>query len=322
MWAGITVLAMLVGFGGGIYLANNRAIDPTEARVEVRENSNTFHFINPLLECELGSSYLKGNSLPDQGHLQQIIDNAKAQGKISFVSLYYRDLNNGPWVGINESEKFFPASLMKIPLMFHFYKEAETDPGILARKITFNSSEIPVTVPYYPPPVQLEDGKEYTVEELIEHALRYSDNNAAALLFREASNENLNSLYADLHITLPTDDSGTDFMTARTYATFFRVLYNSSYLTNEHSEQALGILTQSSFNQGMTAKLPPNVIVAHKFGEKAYIDNASKQLHDCGIVYVPGKPYLFCVMTRGNNMDEMANFIGDLSRAVYDDVTR
>ncbi len=54
------------------------------------------------------------------------------------IGIYVRNLNNGPWFGINEDEKYSPASLMKVPILITFLKWIESDPNILTRKILVN----------------------------------------------------------------------------------------------------------------------------------------------------------------------------------------
>lgn len=57
----------------------------------------------------------------------------------------------------------------------------------------------------------------------------------------------------------------------------------------------MSILAQAKYPDGLTAGLPKNVTVAHKFGEhvngdpKRGID--SVELHDCGVIYGPNLPY-------------------------------
>jgi hypothetical protein len=52
------------------------------------------------------------------------------------------------------------------------------------------------------------------------------------------------------------------------YATFFRVLFNSSYLNKKNSEWVLELLSTTEFNSGIVAGLSPDIQVAHKFGER------------------------------------------------------
>jgi hypothetical protein len=45
-------------------------------------------------------------------------------------------------------------------------------------------------------------------------------------------------------------------------------------------------------------------------------------LHDCGIVHHSKRPYLLNVMTSGNDYEAQAQAIADISRFVFDEVTR
>ncbi len=62
------------------------------------------------------------------------------------------------------------------------------------------------------------------------------------------------------------------------------------------------------------------MIVAHKFGERSFLDKKTKQLHDCGIVYHPAKPYVLCVMTRGDDFDKLSAVLRSVSALVYQEV--
>jgi hypothetical protein len=60
--------------------------------------------------------------------------------------------------------------------------------------------------------------------------------------------------------------------------------------------------------------------VAHKFGERESRDlqgNTSYQLHDCGVVYYPKRPFLLCVMTKGTDSDVLTKVIQDISQSIY-----
>jgi len=46
-------------------------------------------------------------------------------------------------------------------------------------------------------------------------------------------------------------------------------------------------------------------------------DQGLKQLHDCGIIYHPSKPYILCIMTKGEEIEELASVIADISRLVF-----
>jgi hypothetical protein len=121
----------------------------------------------------------------------------------------------------------------------------------------------------------------------------------------------------DLPRGIPDERPG-EFRSILTYASFFRVLYNASYLGADLSERALGLLAQAEFRSGIVEGVPAAVPVAHKFGEHRDDAAGKVQLHDCGIVYVPQHPYLLCVMTRGSSFEHLDDAIASISRAVYE----
>ena len=106
-------------------------------------------------------------------------------------------------------------------------------------------------------------------------------------------------VFTDLGITIPGVRGTEDYMSVSDYASFFRILYNASYLTKDDSQKALDLLTKVDFADGIRAGVPKGVPVANKFGERSV--NGLQQLHDCGIVYYNNHPYLLCIMSRGSD---------------------
>jgi beta-lactamase class A len=112
------------------------------------------------------------------------------------------------------------------------------------------------------------------------------------------------------------------------FAAFFRVLYNSSYLTEEMSEKALRYLSKSSFRTGMVAGIPPNVDIASKHGERniPVATNGEvrelSQLHEFGVIYHPNRPFLLGIMVRGEGFDQMTKTLRDITHLVYEEVDR
>lgn len=238
------------------------------------------------------------------------------------LSVYFRNLNNGPWFGINENEKFVPASLMKVPLLMMYLRWVELDPSILDQ--TVNTTILTETSQYFKPEREITIGSAHTIKELLEYMIRYSNNTASDTLIANIPEKFLTQMLTDFAIPLPTD-AGYE-LTVREYASFFRILYNASYLSQEHSNDALSLLSQTAFSNGMIAKIPKTLTVAHKFGERNLTNedgSITNQLHDCGIVYYEPYPYLLCVMTRGENVEfpKLASVIQDTSKIVYDQVS-
>jgi beta-lactamase class A len=284
---------------------------------ETRLRGN-YKFINPLLECD-STAFGTDSELDNlKTKVQTYIKTQTDSQKISFAAVYYRDLNNGPWFGINSSELFSPASLIKVPLMIAYFKMADSNPSILQKQL-FNTQTFNPVDQNIQPEITLTPNQKYTVEELIQRMIIYSDNLAYNLLNDNIDAQTVINVYNDLGVDISNAKTNPDgnIVSVKSYAAFLRILYNSSYLSKNMSEKALQLLSLSKFTQGIVAGVPQNVTVAHKFGERQYVSTGQKQLHDCGIIYLPENPYLICIMTRGQNFNELIGTIRDISSQVY-----
>ena len=99
-------------------------------------------YTNPLLECENNGSFAKQKYIPFEKKLIEKIENNITQNHSGvLLSLYFRNLNNGPWFGIKENEGYIPASLMKITLLISYMKWWEDDPSLLSKKFTVEKND-------------------------------------------------------------------------------------------------------------------------------------------------------------------------------------
>lgn len=235
------------------------------------------------------------------------------------VGIFFRELNyGGTSFGIHSDLSFSPASLFKVPLMMAYFKQAEKDPNFLNTKLAYTESMNLNQHEFYTAREYIQIGNEYTIEQLIEYMIIHSDNEATYLLKQHLDPAISNQTYIDLGINVPENNPEAEFMTVRAYSSFFRILYNSTYLNDELSSKALGILTKSDFKLALRKPIPNDIRVAHKFGERTSSRSNLKQLHDCGIIYFPNHPYSLCVMTKGNDFNEQSEQISKISEIVYE----
>ena len=275
-----------------------------------------FRLINPLLDCyEIKSTSIKQTKLIET-LVSSYIQNVTNQKKAKLVSVYFRDLNNGPWIGINENENYVPASLLKVPLLISSLYQQERDPQFLSRVVMDTAVED--FAQEVTDSIHIIHGRNYTIEELLEYMIMHSDNEAKNLIIKNLDQAMLMEIFNELGVDLQKHTGAEDnFMSVKEYSSFFRVLYNASFLSRQMSEAALTMLSSTTFNDGIVAGVPAGIPVAHKFGARTFAHVALKQLHDCGIVYKPGTPYLLCIMTRGTDNKELQKIISDISRIIY-----
>lgn len=310
------ILFLGAGFIAGCYY---RGYQPKQSTIStaIRANSNEYKFINPIL---LSGDQDESKELePLAKQISTTISNLKqkAGSKLESVAVYFRDLNSGHWTGVSQDEQYAPSSMLKVVMMIGYLKDAETDPAVFNKTLTYESD---TSGQHYPPTQTLSDGP-HTVTELIRAMIVDSDNAALDALFSN-NREAFINVFKSLRLPPPASLTTLDFMSPRKFSAVFRALYNGTYLSRPSSEAVLGLMTNTTFTKGLVAGVPSNTKVAHKFGEHTQNDVTGKlrfrELHDCGIVYYPTKPYFLCVMTRGQDFSEMESVIKAVSKTTYE----
>jgi len=315
------VLTILISIASTFYVTekivtnDNNSIKSAEqykiCEDKVVRNKN-YKFISPILyienECESPSLS------PLKNKLQSIIDQNVANQKIQTASVFLKKFNTNETLLINKTEKYAPGSLLKISIMIAILKMSEADNQLLNKKVTFTqiskNNKVQTIVSN-----SIQIGQSYTIKELLKYMIVYSDNNAAILIAKNIDGTIIKSLFSDIGLQAPDLNSNNLFLNINELSFFMRVIYNGSYLTKDNSEYALELLSESDYKNGLLKDIPADIIVAHKFGESG--NDLENQLHETGIIYANNSPYLITVMTKGNNREELANFISEISKTVY-----
>lgn len=320
----LLALVFALGAGAGYYAGFRRHAglggeEPASQDVQIRGAREGF--TNPLLDCEVGEYTLGRELRPFRGQIADLVQRLEREPGLKDIAVYFRDLDNGPWFGIDEKKAFTPGSLYKVPVIMAALKQAELVPGYFAQKALFTGLPDPrLAVTWFGANETLEAGREYPIEELLHRIAAHSDNASTWLLRQTIRPELLERTLADMGFDAARMEAGGRTLTAKSYGRFFRILYNASYLSRPMSEYALSLFADATFKEGLVAGVPAETVVAHKFGERGEADKDGRlrlQLHDCGIVYHPGRPYLICVMTEGSDYAAMAGAIASISREVY-----
>lgn len=266
----------------------------------------------------------KGGALrelkPFRYAVKSLVDERLRRGDASAAGVYFRDLAAGTWFGVNEREPLAPQDLLAVPVMMAYFKWAETSPLILRRAIPYDRGDQGgETAPSHRP---LEPGRSYTLDELIFRMIVQGDRTALAVLREHLPGEKLERVYHDLS---PDRDPAhnEDWLTLNGYAPFLRVLYSASYLERDTSERALDYLVQATYRSGLRSGVPKAVDVAGSFGAaeaEAPGRGEERSVHEIGIVYLPGRPYLLGIVARGTDEPKLEGLIRDISSLVYREV--
>ncbi len=315
----IFIGGVCIGLIGGYIWGKGEASDSLEwSLIPIEEQETSYTFIRPLLGYRVPEATLFGDYVSLKDSFQTIIDSHLKSNTVSRAAIYFRDLDAGRWVGINPDDTYYPASLLKVPVMIAYYKQAENNPSILYDTVSYNPQVLP-NIPLYTPST-LKEERHYSINNLIKRMIIDSDNGATFTLLDRINPNFLDVTYLALGISDPGDDSANYKISTRAYGLFFRILYNATYLSPEYSERALNLLSQATFDKGLVAGVPKGTVVANKYGERVLLEDGvvnGVEFSDCGIIYYPAHPYLLCVMTNSAGAVSAANIIADLSGAAY-----
>jgi len=246
-----------------------------------------------------------------------------AKKKGQKIGIYFEYLPTGVSININGNEDFYRASLVKLPGVMHAYRlieEGKLSKNEMLEVKSYHINQFGET--------SLQVGMKKTVAELARLSLRDSDNTAYEVLYEKVNGDilqkakdqelTIDSVYN--YLDIPVDRDGqTLFISPKNYSSVLKSLYFSSYLTYESSSELLGYLAESGFNKWLAAGLPEDITLANKYGVFDLDKPKEFRVHsDCGIIYKPKRPYLLCVMAQHPKSNTSAEEISDISKIVYD----
>ena len=294
---------------------SNKKETPVELTGECSYNIKRLHgyeYIKPLEYAEPEHESALYNSFKTK--VEALVAEKKKSGLLNNASVYLRDFKKGNWMSFQGKVPFHPGSLIKVPILISYLKFEEHQPGILNAPVTFEAGQYIPSQSYNSK--QIEVGKTYTIKQLLEYMIKYSDNNATFLLKKNLDVAQFKKTYDNVGLPVPNIMDVNYSLSAEDFSVFLKVLFNAGYLSIENSEYAIKLLTECDFKDGFVKGLPAGTPIAHKFGEWGD-GGVNHELHESGIIYIDGEAYILTVMTSGKSIPELAKTIQELS-ALFD----
>ncbi len=219
-------------------------------------------------------------------------------------------LNQSTWDKLElDSDMVFPAaSMIKVPIMYEIMRQAA------ARKLSLNDS-LEVTSGYITGGAgilkELRAGITMTIRELVTLMIILSDNTATNMLIDVAGMDAVNKTMDSLGLKstvlrrrmmdFAAAQAGKENETsAADLARLFAGIYTSIGLPPAYGSSMLDILKRQQIRDKLPFYLPEETIIAHKTGTLTGVE------HDAGILFLPGGPYIVCVLTA----DLQTNYLG------------
>lgn len=230
------------------------------------------------------------------------------------VSVYFEFLNTGTNISTSKDAEFFPASLLKVPIIMSAVKNIEEGRWKWDTELTLVESDKDA---HFGNIYKQPTGTKFTVEYLIEKMIKDSDNTAYYITLRNLEKDAPKQSVWN-HLGLQDFFTNDGKVSAKRYAVVLRSLYNAAYLSKEDSSKILTLLTKTPFNEYLEQGLLKGTKFAHKIGE---IPSEAVYM-DSGIAYLPNRPYLLVVMTQGKEKKEAERIMKDISLKTYEYVAK
>jgi len=239
------------------------------------------------------------------------------------------DLTKGERIAWNEEERFFAASVIKVPIMTAIFaavfqgKFAFNDRIVLRQEDRVGGSGV---LQHMTP------GTELTIWDLVTLMIIQSDNTATNLLIDLAGKDAVrgimaktgmsNSRFYNKLMIIPAELEGYNEVTAADMASHYRHLGKGTIISYNSCLQMIQILKRQQFRDCLPKFLPdpetdvigtiPRWEMAHKTGW------VSNNVHDTGILYVKQSAVILSVLSQGVEHHTARETMGRIGKLVYD----
>ncbi len=234
---------------------------------------------------------------------------------------------------INKKTMFHAASTMKTPVMIEAYKQESL--GNLSLDDTLlitNRFQSIVDSSWYELTAEADSelelynqiGEPRTIRQLIDLMITESSNIASNMLVNHLGAANITQSMrelgaSDMHVLRGVEDlkafeeSLSNITNASSLAIIFEKLALGEVVSPQASAAMLEILKDQKFKDVIPAKLPKDVVVAHKTG------TLSQAHHDSGVVYLPdGRRYVLVMMSKNLlDFERSTELLANLSEMIY-----
>ena len=270
--------------------------------------------------------------------LRAEIEKLEKESGATAIAVALHDLETGFDLRYNEDRWFHAASTIKVPILLGAFAAIDRGDLLPHSRVHVRNRFLSIVenIPFRVESdrdansaVHTAIGKMMRVDELAYHMITTSSNLATNLLLgvigSDAVNQTLRELDVDEGIELRRgvedelafEKDINNRVTAEGLLRILVMLAEGKAFSPALSRRMMDILHGQEFNQGIPARLPKGVRVAHKTGE------ISTVAHDAGVVYLPKrKPYVLVILTEWDAAATgRSRTIAAISHAIYEFLT-
>lgn len=225
-------------------------------------------------------------------------------------SVYVVDFNSSFTMGINETTIFTAASVNKTPILAALYEEAQRGKVNFDQIVTLQQEDIQdygTGIIRYDPP-----GTTYSVKTLAQLMMQKSDNTAAYLLGDNIIGLDVVQNYVNGWGMIQTDMANNK-TSNKDMSILFRDIFDGKITNTAQTQEILGFLKGSDFEDRLPALLPNDATVYHKVG------TGTGTVHDVGVVVHGKTKYYVGIFTSDITDEEQASgLVAKVSKTIFD----
>jgi len=238
----------------------------------------------------------------EDNRMQKVQELLSSKYQNEQFSIYVKQLTTGKEAGLNENQKMYAASVMKLPYLYSVQEKINQGDYQLDTKLKYVSEVNDFPGSYKPEGSgslpKTADNKEYTIKDLITKTAKESDNVAHNILAYYITNKSDEAFKKEMATIAGEEWDVTDKMaSAKTAGQVMESIYNQNGFVLES-------LSQTSFDNQRIAK-NISAKVAHKIGD------ADEFKHDVGIVYTDS-PFVISIFTKNSDYDTISKIAKDV----------
>lgn len=254
------------------------------------EGTNIFKYNNVGIENLIDCYKNNVDKMPDSVNNYMNELNKLYDSNSGYFSFLYQDLFSGFTVSYNADKPIFTASTIKAPAMIYIYENASNGKIDLSEKLVYTSN-------YYSGGTGILKNKayntSYTVDELIEYTIVYSDNIAYKMLIDKFGKDNINNFWKEKGTKYIFESNSIwGFIDVNDALIYMKELYQFSRDNKEYGEKLLQYFIGAKWK--LIADKNGNYNTANKGGW------SGSAIHDVAIVF-DENPYILIVLS---NMGE------------------
>lgn len=228
----------------------------------------------------------------------------------SKYSLYIENLNTGKKYEYKSGTEMYGASLFKVPVAVAVLKEIQDGNISFDTKLSYSDENYQEGTGII---TGSDNGVQFSVRNLIKYLIDHSDNSAQSMIINKIGEQKVSNVV----LQNSSAKGNTVFVFENIVSTadmsdFLKNVYIGTTLTQDNKNLLFDEMTETSFDDRISANLDEDLSFAHKIGTWP----ESGSWHDCGIVFGDKDVLVVCLMSQNTSYNDFLEVSSNVARFI------